>query len=59
MGMSPARSWLTVKAPLAFPLAFSGVRTAASEIIASATLAAYIGAGGLGILIRPGARSTP
>ncbi len=47
-GMSPARLWLTVKAPLAFPLAFSGVRTAASEIIASATLAAYIGAGGLG-----------
>ncbi len=33
MGMSPARLWLTVKAPLAFPLAFSGVRTAASEII--------------------------
>ena len=44
MGMSPLRLWLTVKAPLAFPLAFSGVRTAASEIIASATLAAYIGA---------------
>ena len=44
MGMSPARLWLT----------FSGVRTAASEIIASATLAAYIGAGGLGILIYTG-----
>ena len=54
MGMSPLRLWLTVKAPLAFPLAFSGVRTAASEIIASATLAAYIGAGGLGILIYTG-----
>ena len=54
LGMSPLRLWLTVKAPLAFPLAFSGVRTAASEIIASATLAAYIGAGGLGILIYTG-----
>lgn len=54
MGMSPLRLWLTVKAPLAFPLAFSGVRTAASEVIASATLAAYIGAGGLGILIYTG-----
>ena len=54
MGMSPLLLWLTVKAPLAFPLAFSGVRTAASEIIASATLAAYIGAGGLGILIYTG-----
>lgn len=54
MGMSPLRLWLTIKAPLAFPLAFSGVRTAASEVIASATLAAYIGAGGLGILIYTG-----
>lgn len=54
MGMSPLRLWLTVKAPLAFPLAFSGVRTAASEVIASATLAAYIGAGGLGVLIYTG-----
>lgn len=51
MGMGPLRLWLTIKAPLAFPLAFSGVRTAVSEVIASATLAAYIGAGGLGILI--------
>ena len=50
MGMSPLRLWLTVKAPLAF----SGVRTAASEVIASATLAAYIGAGGLGVLIYTG-----
>lgn len=54
MGMGPLRLWLTVKAPLAFPLAFSGVRTAASEVIASATLAAYIGAGGLGTLIYTG-----
>ena len=43
MGMNPPRFWLTVKAPLAFPLAFSGVRTAASEIIASATLARISG----------------
>lgn len=48
MGMGPLRLWLTIKAPLAFPLAFSGVRTAVSEVIASATLAAYIGAGGPG-----------
>ncbi len=54
MGMGPVRLWLTIKAPLAFPLAFSGVRTAASEVIASATLAAYIGAGGLGVLIYSG-----
>ncbi len=54
MGMGPARLFLTVKAPLAFPVAFAGVRTAAVEVIASATLAAYIGAGGLGVLIYTG-----
>ena len=39
---------------LGVPLAFSGVRTAATEVIASASLAAYIGAGGLGVLIYTG-----
>ena len=54
MGMSPARLFATIKVPLAFPVAFAGVRTAASEVVASATLAAYIGAGGLGVLIYTG-----
>lgn len=45
MGMSRAQLFFSIKAPLAFPLAFSGVRTAATEVIASASLAAYIGAG--------------
>lgn len=54
MGMSPMRLFFTVKAPLAFPLAFAGFRTAATEVVASATLAAYIGAGGLGVLIYTG-----
>lgn len=54
MGMGPARLFLAVRAPLAFPVAFAGVRTAAVEVVASATLAAYIGAGGLGVLIYTG-----
>ena len=54
MGMSRAQLFFSIKAPLAFPLAFSGVRTAATEVIASASLAAYIGAGGLGVLIYTG-----
>lgn len=54
MGMSTRQLFFTVKAPLAFPLAFSGVRTAATEVVASASLAAYIGAGGLGVLIYTG-----
>lgn len=54
MGMSRSQLFFSIKCPLAFPLAFAGVRTAATEVIASATLAAYIGAGGLGVLIYTG-----
>ena len=54
MGMSKTQCFFRVKLPLAFPLMFAGIRTAAIEIIASATLASYIGAGGLGDLIFTG-----
>ena len=54
MGMSPARVFWRVKVPLALPLMFTGLRTAVVEVIASATLAAYIGAGGLGTIILTG-----
>ncbi len=37
--------------PLALPVMFSGFHTATVEVIASATLAAFIGGGGLGELI--------
>jgi osmoprotectant transport system permease protein len=60
MGMSQGRILVTVEFPLAFPLIITGIRTAAVEVIASATLAAYIGSGGLGglIIIGLGAPST-
>lgn len=54
MGMSSSRLFWTIKVPLAFPIVFTGIRTAVVEIIASATLATYIGAGGLGTLIFTG-----
>ncbi|MBE6468996.1 MAG: ABC transporter permease [Coriobacteriaceae bacterium] len=54
MGMGPARVFLTIRAPLAFPAAFAGFRTAATEVVASAALASYIGAGGLGEIIFTG-----
>ena len=54
MGMDELAVFRKVKAPLAFPLTFAGIRTAASEVVASATLAAYIGAGGLGEVIFTG-----
>ena len=54
MGMSGATIVRRVESPLAFPVAMTGVRTAAVEVIASATLATFIGGGGLGDLINNG-----
>ncbi|HET9341588.1 MAG TPA: ABC transporter permease [Candidatus Eremiobacteraceae bacterium] len=54
MGMSAATIVRRVESPLAFPVAMTGVRTAAVEVIASATLATFIGGGGLGDLINNG-----
>ncbi len=54
VGMTRRESWLKVKLPLAMPLVLAGCKIAAIEIIASATLAAKIGAGGLGEIIFTG-----
>lgn len=54
LGMTGAQTAVRVEWPLAFPVIFAGVRTAATEVIASAVLAAFIGAGGLGELITTG-----
>lgn len=54
MGMSKAQSFWKVKVALAAPLMLTGVKTALVEIIASATLAAYIGGGGVGNIIFTG-----
>ncbi len=54
LGMEPRQAFAKVRLPLALPLALTGMKTAAVEIIASATLAARIGAGGLGDLIFTG-----
>ena len=48
LGMSRTQLRRSVEWPLALPVVFSGVRTAAVEVVASATLAAFIGGGGLG-----------
>ena len=54
LGMSGWQLFSGVQLPLALPLVVAGVRTAAVEVIASATLAAFIGAGGLGSFILAG-----
>ena len=47
-GMSAWQILTRVEIPLGLPLILSGLRLAALQIIATATLAAYVGAGGLG-----------
>ncbi len=54
MGMTPNQVLRRIEFPLALPVIVAGVRTATVEVIASATLAAFIGGGGLGIYITRG-----
>jgi osmoprotectant transport system permease protein len=54
MGMTTRQQLRRVEWPLAFPILFTGLRTAATEVIGSAVLASFIGAGGLGEYITTG-----
>lgn len=54
MGMSWWQSLGRVEIPLALPVIIGGLRTATVEVIASATLATFIGAGGYGDFITQG-----
>ena len=51
MGMNHRKRLLRVELPLALPVMMAGIRTAMVLIVGTATLAALIGAGGLGKLI--------
>ena len=53
-GMTDAQIMRRIEVPLALPLIFAGIRTAAVQIVSAATLAAFIGGGGLGELITAG-----
>lgn len=54
MGMSQGRILIEVEIPLALPIILSGIRTATVYVVSMGTLAALIGAGGLGNLIMGG-----
>lgn len=54
VGMTPRQVLWRVEFPLALPVILTGIRIATLEVIASATLAAFIGGGGLGIYITRG-----
>jgi osmoprotectant transport system permease protein len=51
MGMTPLQTLSRVELPLALPLIFAGIRTAAVYVVATAPLAALAGGGGLGDII--------
>lgn len=51
MGMDSRQVLRQIEIPLALPVILAGIKTATVEVIASATLAAFIGAGGLGSFI--------
>jgi osmoprotectant transport system permease protein len=48
LGTTPAQRLMWVRLPLAAPVIMAGIRTAAVITVGAATLAAFIGAGGLG-----------
>jgi osmoprotectant transport system permease protein len=51
MGMTPLQVLRRVELPLAIPLLFVGIRTAAVFVVATATIAAIAGGGGLGEIL--------
>lgn len=54
MGMTRLQIIARIEVPLAIPIIFAGIRTAAVQVVAGATLAAFIGGGGLGDFITAG-----
>ncbi|MDZ7863128.1 glycine betaine ABC transporter substrate-binding protein [Acidovorax sp.] len=54
LGMTPAQSWRLVLLPLALPVIIAGVKTATVMTVGTATIAAFIGAGGYGERIAQG-----
>jgi osmoprotectant transport system permease protein len=54
MGMTTWQIATRIQAPLVTPLVAAGIRTSAVQIVATATLAAFIGAGGFGDYIVDG-----
>ena len=57
MGMTGRQVLWQVELPNAMPLVFSGVRSAALQVIATATIAAYVGLEGLGRFVYDGLAS--
>ena len=48
LGLTPAQRWRAIDLPLAAPTLMAGIKTAAVITVGTATIAAFVGAGGLG-----------
>ncbi|MDP9381875.1 MAG: ABC transporter permease [Chloroflexota bacterium] len=60
MGMSGLQILTRIRLPIAAPVIFAGLRTSAVQVVASATLATFIGGGGLGgLIVRGLQRNSP
>lgn len=57
VGMRPRQVLARVEVPCALPLLLSGIRSATLQVIATATIAAYVGLGGLGRFLIDGLAS--
>ena len=57
LGMTEGQVVRQVEWPLALPLIVSGLRSASLQVVATATVAAFVGGGGLGRLLISGQRS--
>jgi osmoprotectant transport system permease protein len=56
MGLGPVQVLFRVETPIAVPLIIAGVRVAALQVVATATLGAFVGFNGLGSFINEGFR---
>ncbi|MEU9762862.1 ABC transporter permease [Streptomyces sp. NPDC047987] len=54
MGMSGGQLFVRVELPLAYPMVMTGLRSAAVQVVATGTIAAMAGQGGLGRIITAG-----
>lgn len=54
MGLTETQALLRVELPIAIPMVMGGIRTAAVLVVATATIAAQVGSGGLGRFIVEG-----
>ena len=54
MGLTGFQVLRRVEVPMGLPLIMAGIRTSGVQVVATATLAAYVGGGGLGRFIRSG-----